>query len=73
MVISIIRCNIIPDFKKLYINKENARQALKTIADERRHKLGVRVHDDSQDVFSYTLGWEECFVMYSIVDIETED
>lgn len=58
---------------KFYSTKELARAKLRDIKLERQHKLGVHVHDDSEDKFSFTIGWEEHFVCFSIVEVNIEE
>ena len=44
---------------RLYSTRELAREALKKIADNRRHKPGVNVIRDEPDRFMFLIGWEE--------------
>lgn len=69
-----IVCSTTPEVRnlKLYATKELARQKLKELADERRYKLGVHWHEETEDMFSYTLGWEEYPVRFSIIEINVE-
>ena len=57
---------------KFYSSKEKARKALKEIAKERRSRLGVEVIDDTKDLFSFLLGWEEHKVSFAIVEMAVE-
>jgi hypothetical protein len=69
-----IICSATPEVRnlKLYGTKELARAKLKELADERRHKLGVHWHEETEDMFFYTLGWEEHPVRFSIIEIHVE-
>ncbi len=55
---------------EFYSTKELARENLKAIVKSRIHKLGVHVNINETDKFSFTLGWEERQVTFSIVEIE---
>ena len=57
---------------KFYSTKKKARAALKEIAKERRNRLGVEVHDDTADLFSFILGWEEHRVSFAIIELAVE-
>ncbi len=69
-----IVCSVSPDLHhtKFYGSRELARKQLKSLADERRHKLGVHWHQETEDMFFYTLGWEESPVRYSIMELHVE-
>lgn len=69
-----IVCSATPDLHhlKLYATKELARKQLKALADERRYKLSVCMNDDTEDKFSYTLGWEEHYVSFGIIELPVE-
>jgi hypothetical protein len=58
---------------KYYSTKEIAVDALKIIKDERRYRLGVTVIVDSDEIFSFLLGWEEHQVTFSIIPIDLLD
>jgi hypothetical protein len=60
----VIVCSATPSLHsmKFFATKELARARLKKLADERRHNLGVHWHEETEDKFSYTLGWEEHYV-----------
>lgn len=58
---------------KFYSTKELAVDALKVIKDERRYRAGVQVIVDSEDTFSFIIGWEEYQVTFSIITIELLD
>lgn len=57
---------------KFFSTKEKAMIFLKTIAQERRHKMGVDVIEDTTEKFSYLFGWEEHQVTFSIVELPIE-
>lgn len=69
-----IVCSATPEVRslKLYATKEIARKALKGMADERRHKLGVNWHEETEDMFFYTFGWEEHPVRFTIIELHVE-
>lgn len=69
-----IVCSATPEVRnlKLYGTVELARKRLKELADERRHNLGVHWHEETEDMFFYTLGWEEHPVRFSIIEISVE-
>jgi hypothetical protein len=58
---------------KYYSSKELAIGALNKIKEDRRHRLGVEVIVDSEDTFSFILGWEEYQVTFSIIPLELLD
>lgn len=70
-----IVCSATPEVRslKLYATQEVARKALKVLADERRHKLGVHWHEETEDMFFYTFGWEEHPVRYTIIELHVEN
>jgi hypothetical protein len=70
-----IVCSATPEVRnlRLYGTKESARKHLKALADERRHNLGVHWHEETEDMFYYTLGWEEHAVRFSIIEINVEE
>jgi hypothetical protein len=70
-----IVCSATPEVRnlKLYGTKELARKQLKALADERRHNLGIHWHEETEDMFYYTLGWEEHAVRFSIIEINVEE
>ena len=70
-----IVCSATPDLHhlKLYATRDLARAKLKKMADERRYNLGVHWHEDTPDKFSYTLGWEEHYVSFSINELHVEE
>ena len=70
-----IVCSVSPDLHhtKFYASQELARKQLKKLADERRYKLGVYWHEETEDMFFYTFGWEERSVRYSILEIKVEN
>ena len=49
--------------------KENAQAELKKIKNDRKNKLGVTVEVDTEDTFSFILGWEEARVTFRIIEI----
>lgn len=69
-----IVCSVTPDYHhlKLYDTRELARKRLKEMANERRHHLGVHWHEETEDMFFYTLGWEEHPVRFSIIEFTVE-
>jgi hypothetical protein len=70
-----IVCSVNPSLHdiRLYASKELARKQLKKLVDERRFKLGVDLHKDTEDMFFYTLGWEERPVKFSILELKVEE
>lgn len=70
-----IVCSVSPDLHhtKFFATKELARVKLKKLADERRHNLGVHWHEETEDMFFYTLGWEEHAVRFSILEVNVEE
>jgi hypothetical protein len=70
-----IVCSATPELRsvKFYATREIARRELKKLADERRHNLGVHWHKETEDMFFYTLGWEEYEVRFSIMEIHVEN
>lgn len=70
-----IVCSATPELRsvKFYATQEIARRELKKLASERRYKLGVHWHEETEDMFFYTLGWEEHAVRYSVVELHVED
>lgn len=69
-----IVCSVTPDLHhtRFFATKEFARTVLKKMADERRHNLGVHWHEETEDMFFYTLGWEEHAVRFSIQEFHIE-
>lgn len=57
---------------KFFHTKQKARTYLKSIADDRKNKLGVHVIVNEEDKFSFTLGWEEHQVTFIVVEISIE-
>jgi hypothetical protein len=70
-----IVCSCSPDLHhiKFFAKQGLARQQLKKLADERRYKLGVEWHEETEDMFFYTFGWEECPVRYYIQELNVEE
>jgi len=68
-------CSVSPDLHrtKFFATLEGARKHLKTVADERRFRLGVDVVDYTPYKFAYLLGWEEKSVAYSIMELQVEE
>ena len=58
---------------KFFASKEGARKYLKSLADERRHKLGVHCFEETEDKFTYLLGWEEHRSTFSIAEIDLNE
>jgi alpha-glucosidase (family GH31 glycosyl hydrolase) len=54
---------------KFFFTKEGARQCLKTMAEERKYKMGVDCWKQDEDSFSFILGWEEAQVSFRIVEL----
>jgi len=54
---------------KLFSSLEGAEDALKDIANERRDRLGVQVIEDTENRFSFLLGWEEVKVTWAIIEL----
>ncbi len=52
-----------------FFKKEDAISCLKSIAKDRRNKLGVKVDTDNEVKFSFTIGWEEHKVTFAILEI----
>lgn len=69
-----IVCSISPDLHhtKFFSSRELARKQLKKLADERRYKLGVEWHEETEDEFFYTFGWEERSITYSIIELHVD-
>lgn len=69
-----IVCSATPEVRnlKLYSTQELAREKLRELADERRHNLGVHWHEETDDMFFYTFGWEEHPIRFSIVEFKVE-
>jgi len=57
---------------KFFFTKEGAQKCLKTLAEERKHKLGVDCWKENEDGFSFVLGWEEAGVSFRIVELPIE-
>jgi hypothetical protein len=57
---------------QFYSTKELARQKLKELADERKYKMGVNNLKLTEDKLSYSFGWEESFVCFSIVEFDVD-
>lgn len=57
---------------KFYSTKEKARKALKEIAKDRRGRLGVEVHDDTKDLFTFLIGWEEHLVSFAVIELTVD-
>jgi hypothetical protein len=57
---------------RFFSSKESARAVLKDMRNDRRHKMGVNVIEDTDDKFSYLFGWEEHQVTFTIVEISLE-
>lgn len=74
MSIFAIVCSVTPQLHstKFFATRELARAHLKKMVDERRYNFGVHMHDDTTDKFSYTLGWEESYVSFTIVEFPVE-
>lgn len=54
---------------EFFQNLDKAKERLKVMKNERKNNLGVHMHKDSDDEFSFTLGWEESFVVFKIVEL----
>jgi CRISPR/Cas system-associated protein Cas10 (large subunit of type III CRISPR-Cas system) len=57
---------------ELFSTPELAKARLKKIKNERRNNMGVHVHKDSATEFSFTLGWEEHHVQFSIIELNVD-
>jgi hypothetical protein len=66
-----VTCSATPELRNImfFATIEGARKYLKSLADERRHNLGVHWHEETEDMFFYTLGWEEHPVRFFIVEL----
>ena len=49
-----------------------AQAELRKLADERKHRLGVRHFKQSDNEFSFVLGWESVDVRFYIKEIEVK-
>ena len=49
-----------------------AQAELRKLADERKYRLGVRHFKQSDNEFSFVLGWEEVDVRFYIKEIEVK-
>lgn len=49
--------------------KEKAIAELKSIANDRRYKMGCDVIEDTETKFSFIIGWEEYKVTFAILEI----
>lgn len=58
---------------QLFATQEGARTALQKIAADRKYKMGVDVQTDTPDKFAFTLGWEEHYVVFSIIELEVQE
>ena len=70
-----VTCSATPELRNIsfFSTIEGARKYLKSLADERRHNLGVHWHEETEDKFSYTIGWEEYPVRFFIVELAIRD
>jgi hypothetical protein len=70
-----IVCSATPSLHniKFYATKELAQKHLSLMADERKYKMGVDCFKFEENKFSYTLGWEERHVSFSITEISVEE
>lgn len=57
---------------KYFSELEKAQKELKNIKKDRKIKPGVYVVTDSELVFSFTLGWQETQVTYSIKEFKVD-
>jgi hypothetical protein len=55
-----------------YSTLEGAQAELRKLADERRHRLGVRHFTQDPMSFSFVLGWESVDVRFYIREIEVK-
>jgi len=72
MVIFAITCSVHSNTLRdaeLFSTLELAKNRLKQIKSERKNNLGVHVHKDTDTEFSFTLGWEEHHVQFSIIEL----
>jgi hypothetical protein len=66
-----IVCSVIPQLHDVsfYATKELARQELKKLLKDRQHRMGVTITVNTEDKFSFILGWEERQVTFCIQEI----
>jgi hypothetical protein len=68
-------CNKMPAVHNanFFASKEGAKIYLKALANERRHKMGVRSFEEDEGSFSFILGWEEHYISFSIIELPLLD
>lgn len=54
---------------ELFSTIDSAKNRFNKIKNERRNNFGVHVYKDTDTQFSFTLGWEEHPVQFSIVEL----
>ena len=52
-----------------YEKREDAIADLKKTANDRRHRMGVTVTEETETTFAFIIGWEEFHVKFSIIEI----
>ncbi len=57
---------------ELFSTIELARKRLLELKEERQYNFGVHMHEDTLDLFNFTLGWEEHFVSFKIVELSVK-
>jgi hypothetical protein len=57
---------------KFFLSQEAARARLKKMAEERKYNLGVYHFEQTEDSFSFVLGWENHDVRFTIVELPVE-
>lgn len=64
-----------PDLRsaKFFATLAGARKELNTLANERKNKLGVHNFEQSNDQFSFLIGWEEHKITFSIIELSLQD
>ncbi len=70
-----IVCNVTPELHnvKFFTTKTRAETELKNLAAERKSKLGVHCFEQTNERFSFLLGWEERKIIFSIVELPVQD
>ncbi len=70
-----VTCNLLPELRnlKFFKSRDGARKYLKSLADEKRYKLGIDCWQESEDKISYIFGWEETKITYAIVEVPIEN
>lgn len=60
---------------KFYTTYEKARKELKKIADERRHRMGVQITEETENSVGFLVGggWQGPGVTFRIKEIDVND